>query len=167
MVKRMIRFPLKMKNGAEVRSLEELRSNADVESVMQYYFSGQLSRWCRVFNINELPEKITENNEMFVKKVLEVIGIELSEAEIKDYVDRKFGNSTEVKEKTGLNWYKQIVLTQNQVPASIKYVNDINYSSIYSKLFRDLFSSIICITFAVASASTAPRTAPRRTSVGK
>lgn len=37
----------------------------------------------------------------------------------------------EVKEKTGLNWYKQIVLTQNQVPASIKYVNDINYSSIY------------------------------------
>ena len=37
----------------------------------------------------------------------------------------------EVKEKTGLNWYKQIVLTQNQVPASITYVNDINYSSIY------------------------------------
>ena len=89
-----------MKNGAEVRSLEELRANADVESVMQYYFSGQLSRWCRAFNINELPEKFTENNEMFVKKVLEVIGIELSEAEIKDYVDRKFGNSTEVKEKT-------------------------------------------------------------------
>lgn len=37
----------------------------------------------------------------------------------------------EVKDKTGLNWYKQIVLTQNQIPASITYVNDITYSSIY------------------------------------
>ena len=37
----------------------------------------------------------------------------------------------EVKDKTGLNWYKQIVLTQNQTPANITYVNDVTYSSIY------------------------------------
>ena len=37
----------------------------------------------------------------------------------------------EVKDKTGLNWYKQIELTQNQIPASITYANDIYYSSIY------------------------------------
>ena len=37
----------------------------------------------------------------------------------------------EVEEKTDLNWYKQILLTQNQEIASIKYVNDITYSSIY------------------------------------
>lgn len=97
MVKRMIRFPLKMKNGAEVRSLEELRANADVESVMQYYFSGQLSRWCRAFNINELPEKFTENNEMFVNRVLETIGIELPAEDIHNYVNNNFGNSTEVE----------------------------------------------------------------------
>lgn len=97
MVKRMIKFPLKMKNGAEVRSLEELRANADVESVMQYYFSGQLSRWCRAFNINELPEKITENNEMFVNRVLETIGIELPAEDIHNYVNNNFGNSAEVK----------------------------------------------------------------------
>lgn len=93
----MIKFPLKMKNGAEVRSLEELRANADVESVMQYYFSGQLSRWCRAFNINELPEKITENNEMFVNRVLETIGIELPAEDIHNYVNNNFGNSAEVK----------------------------------------------------------------------
>ncbi|MDO5147777.1 MAG: DUF6273 domain-containing protein [Oscillospiraceae bacterium] len=98
MVKRMIRFPLKMKNGAEVRSIEELRANADVESVMQYYFSGQLSRWCRAFNINELPEKITENNEMFVNRILETIGIELPAEDIHNYVNNNFGNSAEVKE---------------------------------------------------------------------
>jgi ABC-type lipoprotein export system ATPase subunit/ABC-type antimicrobial peptide transport system permease subunit len=37
----------------------------------------------------------------------------------------------EVKDKTGLNWSKQIVLTQNQTPASIIYANDATYSSIY------------------------------------
>lgn len=37
----------------------------------------------------------------------------------------------EVSEKTGLNWYSQIVLTQNQEPATIKYINDVTYSSIY------------------------------------
>ena len=99
MVKKIIKFPLKMKNGAEVRSLEELRANADVESVMQYYFSGQLSRWCRAFNINELPEKITENNEMFVKRVLETIGIKLPAEDIHNYVNNNFGNSAEVQTK--------------------------------------------------------------------
>jgi len=97
MTKRMVRFPLKMKNGAQVRSLEELRANADVESIMQYYFSGQLSRWCRVFNINELPEKIAENNEVFVNRVLEIIGVELPAEDIQNYVNNKLGKSDEIK----------------------------------------------------------------------
>ena len=97
MVKRIVKFPLKMKNGAQVRSLEELRANADVESIMQYYFSGQLSRWCRVFNINELPEKIAENNEVFVNRVLDIIGVELPAEDIQNYVNNNFGKSDEIK----------------------------------------------------------------------
>lgn len=97
MVKRIVKFPLKMKNGAQVRSLEELRANADVESIMQYYFSGQLSRWCRVFNIKELPEKIAENNEVFVNRILEIIGVELPAEDIQNYVNNNFGKSDEIK----------------------------------------------------------------------
>ena len=37
----------------------------------------------------------------------------------------------EAEDKTGLNWYKQIVLTQNQESLNFKYINDITYSSIY------------------------------------
>lgn len=37
----------------------------------------------------------------------------------------------EVKDKTGLNWYKQIILTQDQTPATIEYANDVTYSSVY------------------------------------
>ena len=97
MVKRMVKFPLKMKNGTEVRTLEELRNNADIESIMNYYFSGQLSRWCRAFNINELPEKITENKEMFVNRLLATIAIHFPAADIHHYGNNNFGNSTEVK----------------------------------------------------------------------
>ncbi len=42
---RKIRFPLRMKNGAEVRTLEELRENFDLESVLGYYTDGKLQTW--------------------------------------------------------------------------------------------------------------------------
>ena len=40
-----IRFPLKMKNGAEVRSLDELKENFDLESVLGYFTDGKLQTW--------------------------------------------------------------------------------------------------------------------------
>lgn len=42
---RKIRFPLKMQNGAEVRTLEELKDNFDLESVLGYFTDGKLSTW--------------------------------------------------------------------------------------------------------------------------
>lgn len=67
--------------------------------------------------------------EKFIKDSLSKIftggGASAQTVEVKDEKIR------EVEEKTGLNWYKQIVLTQNQEEASFKYVNDINYSSVY------------------------------------
>ena len=42
---RIIRFPLKMKNGAEVRSLDELKENFDLESILGYFTDGKLQTW--------------------------------------------------------------------------------------------------------------------------
>ena len=42
---KIIKFPLKMKNGAEVRSLEELQENFDLESVLGYFADGRLKTW--------------------------------------------------------------------------------------------------------------------------
>ncbi len=41
-----IRFPLNM-NGAEVRTIEELRENFDIESVLGYFANGKLVTWLR------------------------------------------------------------------------------------------------------------------------
>lgn len=40
-----IRFPLKMNNGIEVHSLEELNENFDLESVLGYFTEGKLEIW--------------------------------------------------------------------------------------------------------------------------
>lgn len=42
---RKIRFPLKMKNGTEVRTLDELKENFDFESVRGYFTDGKLATW--------------------------------------------------------------------------------------------------------------------------
>ncbi|WP_044973333.1 DUF6273 domain-containing protein [Ruminococcus sp. HUN007] len=92
--KKIIKFPLKMKNGALVRSLEELRENADLESIMQYYFSGQLTRWCKAFGITDLPEQFECNNEKFVESVLVAFNLNdiIPKSEIVRYVNESFGD---------------------------------------------------------------------------
>ena len=40
-----IKFPLKMADGAMVRTLEELREHFDMASVLAYYEDGRLKRW--------------------------------------------------------------------------------------------------------------------------
>ena len=42
---KIIRFPLKMKNGSEVRTLEELQENFDLEFVLGYFADGRLITW--------------------------------------------------------------------------------------------------------------------------
>ena len=40
-----IKFPLIMKNGAEVRDIDGLRERFDMESVAEYFFNGKLEKW--------------------------------------------------------------------------------------------------------------------------
>ena len=109
MVKRMVKFPLKMKNGTEVRTLEELRDNADIESIMNYYFSGQLSRWCKAFNINGLPEKILEADVSLVEEVLDILGIGAYEEEILDYIENHFRKGPETVPETELTEEDEVI----------------------------------------------------------
>ena len=54
-----IRFPLKMKSGAEVRSLEELQENFDLESVLRYFADGRLKTWLADRYYNEKAEAVS------------------------------------------------------------------------------------------------------------
>ncbi len=85
---RKIRFPLKMKNGAEVRSLDELKENFDLESVLAYYASGQFITWLKNYNYdNTTAEAITKvealdgNAPDISKQLCEILGIEYVKSE--------------------------------------------------------------------------------------
>ena len=58
-----IKFPLKMKNGVSVRSMEELRENFCLCSMLLYLANGQLITWLRDRYLNELADKIAELDE--------------------------------------------------------------------------------------------------------
>lgn len=93
MARRMIKFPLKMKNGAEVRSLEELRANADVESIVKYFFSGQLSLWCRAYGYTNFSEQLETINAEFIENIYKKLEIPYDISEIQEYLIKNHGLS--------------------------------------------------------------------------
>ncbi len=79
---RKIRFPLKMKNGAEVRTLEELRNNFDLESVLGYFMDGKLATWLadRYYDIeSQKVSELNANSSDLKAQLCAVFGIEFAE----------------------------------------------------------------------------------------
>lgn len=122
MARRMPKFPLKMANGANVRNLEDLRTNADIESIVSYYLSGQLSLWCRAFGYDAFPKKIEIITFELIKSIYTVLEIPVSEQEIKNYIKENgihvkntAANDTETEEE---------VIDNTEVKKKLKsYVN--------------------------------------------
>ena len=73
-------------------------------------------------------DKVFDAEQMIKDQIANLFGSGSIEAETIEITDEKI---KEVEEKTDLNWYKQVILTQNQESANFKYVNDIIYSSVY------------------------------------
>ena len=84
---RKIRFPLKMKNGAEVRTLDELKENFDLESVLGYFTDGKLATWLadRYYDIE--AQKVSEldaDSSNLKAQLCAVFGIEFAEEQADD-----------------------------------------------------------------------------------
>lgn len=87
-----IKFPLKMKDGVLVRTIEELQHNFDVESLVEYYESGKLLIWLedRYYDVEvQKVSAIDHNAKDFVLLLCECLGITLSEENVPD-VDSDF-----------------------------------------------------------------------------
>lgn len=86
---RIVKFPLKMPNGAEVRTLDELKNNFDVESVVGYFNDGRLIIWLRARHFDNEADKVAKlkkNDSSLHKKLCEIFGVE-SEVEDLDIVE--------------------------------------------------------------------------------
>lgn len=61
MVKK-IKFPLEMANGMQVRSLEELQENFNLERIIEYYMNGKLLIWLKDRYYDDKVEQILQLN---------------------------------------------------------------------------------------------------------
>ena len=67
-----IKFALKMKDGAEVRNIEDLREHFDIDVVVGYFLDGRLLTWLGNFYYDteaDLVEKLDKNDGQLKKKL--------------------------------------------------------------------------------------------------
>ncbi|HOO07818.1 MAG TPA: DnaA N-terminal domain-containing protein [Ruminococcus sp.] len=93
-----IRFPLKMKNGAEVGSLYDLKENFDYESVLGYFTDGKLQTWLSDRFYYEKADAVSELSadmpdiESKLRRILEI--------EVDETNDNTFSNETMISTNT-------------------------------------------------------------------
>lgn len=74
-----IRFPLKM-NGADVRTIEELKENFDLESVLGYFANGKLVTWLkdRYYDNEAMAvEALNVDDKDLNQKLMSILGVSI------------------------------------------------------------------------------------------
>jgi hypothetical protein len=73
MVKKNIKFPLEMKDGVKVRTIEELKANYDIESILNYYFNGKLKVWLEQRFYSEVVKQLERISEMAENDIPQIL----------------------------------------------------------------------------------------------
>ena len=80
-----IRFPLEMAEGKMVKELDELQEYFDLEKALEYFQNGKLQKWLEnTYNddILEELEELTGEEEDFIERFTEALGVEQREIQI-------------------------------------------------------------------------------------
>ena len=71
-----IKFPLEMKDGYKVRTMEELHTHSDVESIIEYFFNGKLRNWLKDRHYEEEVNAIDEleiSNDNLIERIYSIL----------------------------------------------------------------------------------------------
>lgn len=77
-----IRFPLKMADGTQVKTIEELREHFDLVEVIRYYNDGRLYKWLKAWYYDAEAEEVgrlDSCSEDLKKKICEILGVTYQE----------------------------------------------------------------------------------------
>ena len=133
---RKVKFPLHMANGADVRTLEELKANFDLTSVLEYYANGKLLTWLRDRYCDAEVSKVEQINPdgNIAKQLCTVFGIETcEEAENVDmgFITRRVEKKKELLLQCAtqelINKIDYVALNQDDLIDCL----DCNYKTIY------------------------------------
>ena len=76
-------FPLRMDDGTEARSLEELKEHFSLPKVLDYLKNGTLVTWMRDRNLNDMADQVQEldpENRDSIKQLCRILGFSKEEA---------------------------------------------------------------------------------------
>lgn len=93
-------FPLKMDDGTEARSLEELKEHFSLPRVLDYLKNGTLVTWMRDRNLTDMAEQIQEldpDDLDSIKKLCEIL--EVSHIDAGDYVRKEVARKEAVRKE--------------------------------------------------------------------
>ena len=117
MVKTMgkkIKFALKMKDGVEVRNLQELRDNFDLNQVTAYFMDGKLVTWLSDRYYDEEAEQIEslqKDDSELQKKLCQIFGVEYEEDTMTpEEIEARNRKLAKLKEITDFSVYEYINL---------------------------------------------------------
>ena len=134
-----LRFPLIMKNGAEVRTLSELNENFDIESIVGYFKNGNLVKWLSDRYYNDKADKMvalySDPSNLYVKlcEILEV-----------DYLIEDNETNFDVIRRRNEKYKYLSKLTDDQtVIAMIDYVA-LNQNELYNILDKNTSLVYLC-----------------------
>lgn len=89
--KKIIRFPLRMENGAEVRTMQELRDNFSLLSMLEYLEDGKLVAWLRDRYYKDLAGQVAaldKNDEHRAEKLCQIFEVTYDNQAMKDDVEK-------------------------------------------------------------------------------
>ncbi len=115
MIKR-IKFPLKMENNREVRTINELKENFSLNRVLEYYLNKRLYIWLRDRNLDDLVDELVlvENEDIITisKKICEVFDVEYTEeisVEEKEIIEERTSRIEKLKSYVDHENYKEVI----------------------------------------------------------
>ena len=80
-----VRFPLKLAEGAEVRTLEELRKHFDLQAILEYYKNGKLLTWLEDRYLEGEAEAVRALDESvpdFQRQLCEIFQVEYTGSDV-------------------------------------------------------------------------------------
>ena len=101
---RKIKFALKMADGADVRTIDELKEHFDVESVVGYFTDGRLLNWLQVRYYDDEADKVQRlkpNDPQLHKKLCAIFGVksEVEELDLEE-ISRRHERLNKLKQYT-------------------------------------------------------------------